>query len=318
MFFCFVCNGLVQARNRYKLIGFWSNFYEGARWINTDVNVEDHVFVPEIDPDEINEDGQSFVNDYVSRLTMIPFERSRPLWDIHILNVQTSDAEAVGVMRCHHSLADGMSLMSLLVACTRKASDPKKFPTIPAIKRQAALSRYMNRRYGNINAEGGTSTSDIDNLPGGIRLRTGIAVNLRQEIGIQPVVDMGKSIMDRKKHSLHATMLYSIIEFILNIFGSKVSEILIKRPLLNITTFISNIVGPVEEISLHDNQITYIALSCYGQSQALIIHFLSYAGKMIISIAVDPRVIPDPQNLCDEMEESLKAMKDNVSGKSDA
>lgn len=38
---------------------------------------------------------------------------------------------------------------------------------------------------------------------------------------------------------------------------------------------------------------------------------------MIISITVDPLVIPDPHNLCDEMEESLKAIKDTLSGKLD-
>lgn len=110
------------------------------------VNVEDHVFAPDIDPQEINKDGDSFVDDYVSHLTLIPLDKSKPLWDIHILNVKTSDAEAVGVMRCHHSLADGMSLMSLLVACTRKTSDLEAFPTIPAIKRREQI---MSQRLGN-------------------------------------------------------------------------------------------------------------------------------------------------------------------------
>ncbi|CAE6238352.1 unnamed protein product [Arabidopsis arenosa] len=123
--------------NVYKHPRFCSKLSDdGARWIKTNVNVEDHVFVPDIDPHEINEDGDSFVDDYVSRLTLNPLDKARPLWEIHILNVKTSDAEAVGVMRCHHSLADGMSLMSLLVVCTRKSSDPEAFPTIPAIKRR--------------------------------------------------------------------------------------------------------------------------------------------------------------------------------------
>ncbi|KAG7537758.1 O-acyltransferase WSD1 C-terminal [Arabidopsis suecica] len=414
---------------------------DGARWMKTKVNVEDHVFVPDIDLHEINKDGDGFVDDYVSRLTLSTLEKSRPLWDIHILNVKTSKAEAVSVMRCHHSLGDGMSLMSLLVACTRKTSDLKEFPTIPTIKRrektmshrlgnkgwfllsinavysavkliwntivdlllvlaisflkdtetpisegagfrnnakrlyhqtvslddikfiknamnmtindvllgvtQAALSRYLNQRYGNKDVEAGTTISDLNNLPGRIRIRAGIMVNLRQEIGIQPVADMlakgskcrwgnydstvfvpftisletnplvpllkAKSIMDRKKHSLCAAMNYSVIEFILNNFGPKV----FKRTCSNTTAILSNIVGPVEEVSLHGNHIAYIALSTYGHSQALSIHFISYAEEMGITITVDPAVIPDPHNICDEMEESLKAMKDTLSTKSD-
>ncbi|CAA7051674.1 unnamed protein product [Microthlaspi erraticum] len=410
---------------------------DGATWIKTKVNVEDHVYAPEIDPQETNEDGQAFVDDYISGLTMIPLDRSRPMWDIHILNVKTSDAEAVGVVRCHHSLGDGVSLMSLLVACTRKTSDPEAFPTIPTIKRrepyhlrnegnflrsmfvihsyviliwntivdfiqrlacglflkdteiplrqgdhiknnldrfyhrtvslddirliknamnmtindvllgvtQAALSRYLNGRYG------GTSTSDQNNLPGRIRHGVTIPVNLRQETGIQPVANMlakdsqcrwgnyvsslhfpmsislktdplvnlskTKSIMDRKKHSLLASLLYSSQEFIINTFGPKVGEVIVERPRSNTTTFVSNIVGPVEDVSLHGNQIAYIALSCYGNGpKGLLIHFISYAEKLIISIRVDPTVIPDPHHLCDEMEESLKAIKDALSRRS--
>ncbi|CAA7054404.1 unnamed protein product [Microthlaspi erraticum] len=360
----------------------------GERWIKTQVNVDDHVVAPDIDPQEIKEDGQSFLDDYVSRLTMIPFDRSRPLWDIHILNVKTSDAEAVGVVRCHHSLGDGMSLMSLLVACTRKSSNPEAFPTIPAIERrdpyhlrnkghllrsifaifsyveliwntivdvlqtlasvlflndteiplrrvknnpqrfchrtvslddiklikntmnmtvndvllgviQAGLSRYLNGRYGNADAEG--RTSDQNNHSDKIRLPAGIAVNLRQEIGIQPVGNMlakdskcrwgnyvsavhfplsislktdplvnlskTKFIMDRKKHSLSAYLFYLTQEFTVNTFGPKVGEVVFKHIGSNTTAFVSNIVGPVEKVSLHGNEIAYIALSCYGNGR---------------------------------------------------
>jgi hypothetical protein len=46
--------------------------------------------------------------------------------------------------------------------------------------------------------------------------------------------------------------------------------------------------------------------------QALTIHFQSYANQMTISLAVDPTIIPDPYLLCDDLEESLKLICDNV------
>lgn len=98
--------------------------------MKTQVNVENHVFVPDIDPNEIGDDGEVYVEDYVSRLTMLPLDKSRPLWDMHILNVKTFDAEAVCVIRSHHSLGDGTSLMSLLIACTQKTSHHDKVPTM--------------------------------------------------------------------------------------------------------------------------------------------------------------------------------------------
>ncbi|CAN1793912.1 Wax ester synthase/diacylglycerol acyltransferase 11 [Linum perenne] len=63
------------------------------------------------------------------------FSSLQPLWDLHILNIKTApDSESLGVFRIHHSLGDGTSLMSLLLACTRQMSDPEALPTIPTRK----------------------------------------------------------------------------------------------------------------------------------------------------------------------------------------
>lgn len=67
---------------------------------------------------------------------MLPLDKSRPLWDMHILNIKTIDAEAVCVIRSHHSLGDGTSLMSLLIACTQKTSHRDIFPTSHVLKQR--------------------------------------------------------------------------------------------------------------------------------------------------------------------------------------
>ncbi|KAF8087090.1 hypothetical protein N665_0600s0037 [Sinapis alba] len=59
-------------------------------------------------------------------------DMSIPPWEFHVLNLKTSNAESVGIVKLHHSLGDGMSLMSLLLACSRKTSDPNALPTIAA------------------------------------------------------------------------------------------------------------------------------------------------------------------------------------------
>ncbi|KAF8118168.1 hypothetical protein N665_0006s0161 [Sinapis alba] len=416
----------------------------GAKWMETEVNVEDHVVVPYIDPEEIGEDGQGFVDDYISRLTMIPLDRSRPLWDIHILNVTTSDAEAVGVIRSHHSLGDGMSLISLMLACTHKTlidpqntdtpsfkrrgmmlhglrkqgwflrlrftvcsiatllwntlvdmllllatvlflkdtktplrggadvgSNPKRFyrrtislDDIKLIKNtmnmtindvlvgvtQAALSSYLNRLYGKKKEEeDGALTSYPNHLPDRLRFRAGCAVNLRSDIGLKPLADMmakdskcrwgnyvsfiilpfhislqtdplvylklSKATMARKKHSYEDVLVYFFIKLALMLFGTKAAAALFNQPVKNVTTCISNVIGPMDEISFRGNPIAYITLSSYGHSQALLVHYISYAGKMIISLAVDPTIIPDPHKICDDMEESLKSMKAALSEK---
>ncbi|KAJ0971732.1 hypothetical protein J5N97_019691 [Dioscorea zingiberensis] len=113
------------------------------KWVRTNVVIDNHIVIPDLDPNSSNPD--QLVEDYVASLSSSPaIDLSRPLWDLHVLNIQTSKASAVAVLRIHHSLGDGTSLMSLLLACTRKASNPDSPPSLPATGRPQ-LSRHRNR-----------------------------------------------------------------------------------------------------------------------------------------------------------------------------
>lgn len=103
-------------------------------WLPTEVNLDNHVVVPKLDPNSI-ELSDKFVEDYISNLSKNGIKMSIPMWDIHLLNVKTSDAESVAVLRVHHSLGDGTSLMSLFLACTRKVFNPEEPPTIPMVNK---------------------------------------------------------------------------------------------------------------------------------------------------------------------------------------
>ncbi|XP_010415940.1 PREDICTED: O-acyltransferase WSD1-like isoform X4 [Camelina sativa] len=107
-----------------------------AKWIPTKVKVEEHVVVPDIDPNIENPD--EFLEDYTSRMALSPMDMSKPLWEFHLLKLKTLHAESVAVARFHHSLGDGMSLMSLLLACTRKTCDPEALPTFVTPKKSKA------------------------------------------------------------------------------------------------------------------------------------------------------------------------------------
>ncbi|EFH42231.1 hypothetical protein ARALYDRAFT_918418 [Arabidopsis lyrata subsp. lyrata] len=104
------------------------------RWVRTKVKVEEHVIVPDIDPDIENPD--QYLEDYISKLTTIPMDLSKPLWEMHLLGLKTLNAESFAILKIHHSLGDGMSLMSLLLACTRKTSDPQALPTVAVQKKR--------------------------------------------------------------------------------------------------------------------------------------------------------------------------------------
>ncbi|QHO47570.1 wax ester synthase/diacylglycerol acyltransferase 11 isoform X2 [Arachis hypogaea] len=409
-----------------------------TRWISTTIDLDSHIIVPEINSSEI-EFPDRFVEDYISNCTKSPLDITKPLWELHLLNIKTADAESVGVFRMHHSMGDGASLMSLLIASTRKSSDPNALPAMPAatsVKKdekhkrgflmvlfgplmalwwglvlmwhtfvdlmmfvltvlflkdtltplkgapgvelhtkryvhrivsmddikllknqmnatvndvllgitQAGISRYLNRPEFGANAK-----KESSSVLKKIRLRSAILVNIRPVSGIQDIADMmakkskvrwgnwigyimlpfsissqqdplqhirqAKATIDRKKHSLEAVSTYACAKLVLSLFGVKVAAFIIRRVLLNTTVAFSNMPGPVEEVSFYGHPVAYIAPSVYGHPQALTIHFQSYANKMIISLSVDPSVIPDPYLLCDDFEESLKLMRDVVQKK---
>ncbi|CAN4108413.1 unnamed protein product [Withania somnifera] len=118
------------------------------RWVPTTVNIDDHVMVPQIA--DINmDDTDKLVEEYISNLSTTTVDMSKPLWDFHILNVKTSHAEATSVFRIHHSIGDGVSLMSLLLSCFRTTSDPNSLPKLPdfsSSKDKSNLSLSKNRK----------------------------------------------------------------------------------------------------------------------------------------------------------------------------
>lgn len=403
------------------------------KWSPTEVDVENHVTVPDLEPEM--ESPDQFVDNYISNLTTFPMDMSKPPWELHILNVRTHDAEATTVLRLHHSIGDGMSLISLVLACCRKTSDPDALPSLPKSKRradsassrglwwllftiwtmlriilntlvdlgwfmatifflkdtktplkggpgvgqnpkrlvhrtvslndikivknalnmtindvvfgitEAGLSRYLNREYAKENEET-NSNQKLDYLPKKIRLRATILVNVRPNTGIQELADMmskkskakwgnkigyicipftialrkdpldylrrAKATMDRKKQSLEGICSFLTNSLLIKFVGAEATAALAYRALFNTTMSFSNVVGPAEEISFYGHPLAFMAPSVYGHPQALTIHYQSYNDKVTIVLTVDPSVISDPHLLCNDLEDSLKIMKDVV------
>lgn len=73
------------------------------KWVRTEVDLDKHIVIPKLDSNMDSPD--QFVEDYIYNLSKTTIDKSQPLWDLLLLNVKTSDAEAIGVFRIHHSLA---------------------------------------------------------------------------------------------------------------------------------------------------------------------------------------------------------------------
>ncbi|KAH9624553.1 hypothetical protein KSS87_017763 [Heliosperma pusillum] len=187
------------------------------------------------------------------------------------------------------------------------------------------------------------SKEQINKLLKKIRLRSLLLINLRPSGGIQALSDMmekdaeakwgnavgyvlvpftlalrdnpldyireAKATVDRKKHSLEALFTYSISEFVLKLFGTKVASVLSHRINTHTTMCFSNLVGPLEEIGFYGHPMSFLAPTSYGQPHGLMINFQSYVNKMTIVLSVDEETVSDPHQLGDDIVESLKVVK---------
>nr|BAJ93623.1 predicted protein [Hordeum vulgare subsp. vulgare] len=101
------------------------------QWVQTAVNVDDHIVVPRLDPDAVASDPEKAVEDYVASLSLLPMDRRRPLWEFHVLDFPASEAASTVVLRLHHSIGDGTSITTLLMASSRSTADPARVPAMP-------------------------------------------------------------------------------------------------------------------------------------------------------------------------------------------
>ncbi|KAL1553099.1 wax ester synthase/diacylglycerol acyltransferase 3-like [Salvia divinorum] len=406
------------------------------RWRRTAVDIDSHLFVPDVaaaaeSPDE-------FVAEYASTLSEIPMDAAaKPLWEFHILNVKTSDAEAMVVMKIHHSLGDGVSLIALTHACSRKLDDPASLPVLPPPSKkrreggrgllkllwmvililfytlvdmtaflatllflrdaqtpvragrgvrlrrkrfahkiaslddvkfiknamnvsvndvvlgvtEAGLSRYLNSIYMNNRENGAEDKEKSSNcLPKNLGIRSTVVFNLRPSPTIEDLAKMmekeglnvnlgnkiaivllpftialqddplayirrAKSTMDRKKLSLAHQCACITMKLTTSLFGIKAAARLTRAVFRNTTFTFSNVMGPTEEVNLFGHHLRYIAPSVCGFPQSLIIHYQSYSDKIIVSIGADEKLIPNPDQLCDDLVKSLQNIREAVKEK---
>lgn len=115
-------------------------------WVPTSVNLDDHITI--VGESDVDASSSCFVEDYVAKLAQAPpLDMSRPLFEFHILKAKLGDAVENLVFRVHHALGDGTSLMSLLLACTRKASQPDSLPTLPTQVHRSRSTRTVYEAF---------------------------------------------------------------------------------------------------------------------------------------------------------------------------
>ncbi|CAK7329902.1 unnamed protein product [Dovyalis caffra] len=103
-------------------------------WKRTDIDVDQHLIIVNNKNGfccSCDDDVDKIVNDYLADLAVsTPLDINKPLWEIHVMLEQKC-----AILRIHHALGDGISLMSMFLAICRKASEPEAMPTLVTGKR---------------------------------------------------------------------------------------------------------------------------------------------------------------------------------------
>ncbi|TYG36217.1 hypothetical protein ES288_D13G046800v1 [Gossypium darwinii] len=198
----------------------------------------------------------------------------------------------------------------------------------------SGLSRYLDHRTPNVLHEGlritGVAMVNIRPQPGLQDLSKLMKSNTKARWGnkfgviLIPVyyhkggndpleyLKRAKAIVDKKKHSLEAYFSYKIGDLVMSLLGPKYACMLNYKLLCNTTFTLSNVAGPLEEISLAGNPLSSIKVNTSSLPQALTMHMLSYAGKAEMQILVAKYIIPDPEFLAKCFEYALLEMKEAV------
>ncbi|PIN27131.1 Long-chain-alcohol O-fatty-acyltransferase [Handroanthus impetiginosus] len=346
-------------------------------WKQTRINLENHVFTLDLDPNM--ESLDIFVEDYTSTLSKTSFDQNKPLWEVHILNVKTSDANSTnqkpiistnnGLMKRFIFLiwTTFLIVFYTLIDCTfikgssQELSSKRFVHRIISLDDVKLVKNAMNVSINDVIlgvTEAGLSQKDRENKaeavkkpklsPKNLCLRSAVVFNLKPSPTIEDLAEVmekekdlngkwgnligvallpltialqedplayinrAKATMDRKKLSLEPKCAFTILKLLIKLFGIKVGAAATSAVFSNTTFTFSNVVGPQEEIILFGHPLCYIAPSVSGFPQALVVHYQSYGNKLTISLAADETLIPNPHQLCDDLQKSLENIKETI------
>lgn len=120
------------------------------QWKRVEVRLEDHVNVPIFPAGLSPESYDNYLDEYISKIGMEAFAKSRPLWEIHIFKYPTTTAAGVLIFKLHHSLGDGFSLMGALLSCLQRADDPSlplTFPSVRLLSNNTSLMKILPKIF---------------------------------------------------------------------------------------------------------------------------------------------------------------------------
>lgn len=128
---------------RYRVLSQVPVQRDGVWWWEDDVDfaIDRHVRRVVLD-----DHGPEAVRCYVSRQLSVPFDRSRPLWEIQLLTGPDEEPSGYVYHRFHHGLADGIRLVQMLLSLCDSTEEavPAAVGRNTAVEHQHPLERVLH------------------------------------------------------------------------------------------------------------------------------------------------------------------------------
>lgn len=111
-------------------------------WRKTSIDLDRHIIAIDSPITTSTVDDETAVNEYLADLsTGSGLSADKPLWEIQVLV-----AHKCVVFRVHHSMGDGISMISMLLGCCRKVGDENALPTMgPVSNRRKSREGKLER-----------------------------------------------------------------------------------------------------------------------------------------------------------------------------
>jgi WS/DGAT/MGAT family acyltransferase len=133
---------LPYARFRQRITTPLRRFREPTWELVEDFDLDDHVHHVTLPAPG----GDSELRKLVGLLMSTPLDQSKPLWDMHMVDGYCEGTAIV--VRIHHSIADGIALVRLLLSLTDSERDAEADGGIPVWKRYEAAARHHTASSG--------------------------------------------------------------------------------------------------------------------------------------------------------------------------
>nr|XP_025685742.1 uncharacterized protein LOC112786587 [Arachis hypogaea] len=254
------------------------------QWKQVDVNLKEHIKSPIFAKKGLKFYDEEF-DEYMSNIGGEKLAQDKPLWEVHLIKYPTRKNNAAGtsVVKLHHSLGDGYTLMGSLLSCVKRVDDPSIPITFPSSH---------------------ATTSSIKRLPESIFSMFKSASDFGWNIlrGSNFIVDDQSPIRPENKEFKHG---FGISNISLSLDSFKVVKNKLKvaaakhvyKTIENSSVSISNVVGPVEQVAFANHPIKGFYFMSIGIPQSVLVTILSYMGNLHIAFGVEKGVIDEHQLL---------------------